>query len=289
MSTNVSSFPRGWKTEQEWYLDSEGKFEKDRRQMYSLSSFMYKGVHFGIVSVMHYPRDVSEGGFDTHQRHERDVVDVYWAISRNGVDWKLDWIHRNQPIIPRGDNGTWDKDLIIPSASIVTFKGRHWLYYMGCNERHEAQSALTSTIRANTDDVGHDVHRWRKRWQGVKKAIGTATTLTDRFMYFTSGLGSGVGWFVTKQLVPNGHALMINADATQQGSIYVEILDAIEQVTQAKSNIITDVDSVSIPVLFTSSARARNSQSQFDSKPIRLRFVLDRARLYAFSFVNISH
>lgn len=282
MSSNLSSFPTGWKTEREWYFDFEGKDEKDRRQMYSLSTFIHEGVHFGIMSVMQYPRDVSEGGFDTHRRHSRDVVDVFWATSRNGLDWKLDWVYRDEPFLDRGADGTWDKDIIVPAASIVTFKGRHWFYYMGCNERHEAQSALTSLVRANSDDVGRDVLGWRERWAGVKKAVGAASTLIDRFMYLIPESPSGQGWLVTKPLRVHGEHLEVNCNATA-GWIRVLILEPNTETAIAESEDMHHVDSTRIQVKFQ---QQDSHWEDLENEIIRLKFVLFNAKLYAFDFAH---
>ena len=44
-----------------WYLDHEGKEEKDRRQVYSLTATLDRGVYLGLLGVIAYPRDFSEG------------------------------------------------------------------------------------------------------------------------------------------------------------------------------------------------------------------------------------
>jgi len=41
-----------WTLEAEWFLDREGFAEKDRRQIYTLTSTVYHGVHIGFVGVL---------------------------------------------------------------------------------------------------------------------------------------------------------------------------------------------------------------------------------------------
>ena len=50
-----------WVEKAGWYLDHEGKGEKDRRQAYSLTATLDRGVYLGLLGVIAYPRDFSEG------------------------------------------------------------------------------------------------------------------------------------------------------------------------------------------------------------------------------------
>ena len=47
-----------------WYLDREGKEERDLRQIYSLTATPYRGLYLGLLSVIQRPRDISEGPID---------------------------------------------------------------------------------------------------------------------------------------------------------------------------------------------------------------------------------
>jgi len=107
---NLLENPTNWTVEAEWYLDREGKPERDRRQAYSITSTIYQGIHFGFLGVIQHPRDFSEGGVDTQQRHERDVRDVYLVTSRDGIKWDLSSLYKDEALIARGQDNEWDND-----------------------------------------------------------------------------------------------------------------------------------------------------------------------------------
>lgn len=121
--------------ENEWYLDREGNDEKDLRQIYALTVTYYQGVYFGLATVLHAPRDISEGGIDLHKRHEKDVRDSYLVVSSDGIDWDLSSIYEGRVLIERGRDGAWDKDQIMAQPTIVEFQNKHWIFYMGIDER----------------------------------------------------------------------------------------------------------------------------------------------------------
>ena len=52
------------------------------RQIYSVTATLTDGVYWGLATVLEYPRDISEGGVDMENRHERDVRDSYLVTSR---------------------------------------------------------------------------------------------------------------------------------------------------------------------------------------------------------------
>lgn len=122
------------------YLDQEGPHEKDRRHVYSLTTTVHEGIHFGMVTVLQHPRQYDEGGVDTDRRHEKDVIDLYLAITRDGVNWDLSRIYKGVPLIERGGHGAFDNDQIIPAPSFVTWNNAHYIYYRGINERHDCES-----------------------------------------------------------------------------------------------------------------------------------------------------
>ena len=39
-------------------------------------------------------------------------------------------------LIPRGADGSFDKDCVRPPANIITHNDEHWIYYAGMDERH---------------------------------------------------------------------------------------------------------------------------------------------------------
>ena len=117
---DIKADPTAWKLVREWMFDREGPEECRRRQIYGLSDWIYHGVHFAQMMVFEWPGDLSEGPPDYHKRHERDVLEYYIATSRDGDSWDLAWVYSGKKMIPRGPEGSWDKDLLEPASEIIT-------------------------------------------------------------------------------------------------------------------------------------------------------------------------
>jgi hypothetical protein len=105
---------------------------------------LHEAVHFGFVAIHEHPRDLSKGvqkaGFtprDEHTRHERDVINVYLTINRDGLHWDLSSIYEGRPFMPRGGNDSWYKDGVDVASSFVTVGDRHWIYFSGRPERRQ--------------------------------------------------------------------------------------------------------------------------------------------------------
>ena len=85
--------PTNWSLVREWKFDKLGTAEAQRRQIYATTCWVYHGIYFALLSVYEFPSDVSEGQVtDTRKRHERDVMNVYVATSRDGDSWDLRWV-----------------------------------------------------------------------------------------------------------------------------------------------------------------------------------------------------
>lgn len=128
---DIGANPCGWEHLHKWRFEDAG-----RRQVYSLTCWQYSRIYFGLMSVYEYPGDTSEGGQDSHARHERDILNFYLVTSRSGSTWDLASVQAETPFIPRGGAGAFDKDMIIPPSSIITHDDKHYFYYTGFRERH---------------------------------------------------------------------------------------------------------------------------------------------------------
>jgi len=116
----------------------------------------------------------------------------------------MHWVYAGQPLIPRGPDGSFDKDILLPASTIVTHDDKHWLYYAGANERH-----------------GNEQVRFDR-----KHAIGLATLRLDGFVGLRAGETAGT--IVTKPFRLEGQELMVNVDA-RDGEVSVEVLDETGQ------------------------------------------------------------
>ncbi len=259
VNPDVKAGPTNWTTVREWMFDREGKSESDRRQVYGLTDWIYCGVHFGLMSVFEWPLDVSEGPTDLIKRHERDIMNFYIATSRDGDDWDLSWVYAEKPIIPRGGDGAFDKDIILPSSTIVTHNDRHWLYYGGANERHG-----TKKVTFPRD-----------------QAIGVATLRLDGFVSLQAGEKPAV--LLTKPFRLEGDRLLINVDASQ-GEMSVEVLDENGKPMAGYSGraaaVFRKVDDLRL------SPQWSKPLSNLKGSVVRLRFHLTRAALYSFQVIE---
>lgn len=252
--------PEAWDTVAEWYLDSEGNEEKDERQVYYLTAAIDSGVHLGFVGVINRPRDFSEGGFDTHRRHEKDVRDVYLAPSRDGAHWDLGNIYTRRPFIERGAAGEWDSDQVVAGSGVATWGDRHWIAYLGMDERHDAAPA------------------------NKRKAIGMATIPLHRWASMTPGV-SGLGWLLTVPFtVAPGAKLRLNVKIPEGGRVVVEAVVGNERVAgwgQSQA-LVGPVDALSAGCVWGNGSR---ELGDLEGERIQLRITLQGrgTALYAFS------
>lgn len=258
----AKSNPADWKTVREWIFDREGPGEALRRQVYAATCWIHEGIYFALLTVYEYPGDTSEGqSTDHHHRHERDVMNFYIATSRDGDSWDLQWVYAGQPLIPRGPEGAFDKDLILPASTIVTHDDRHWLYYSGANERHGTP----------------DVHFERTH------AIGLAHLRLDGFVGLRAG--SVEGTITTKPFRLEANRFHVNVDAAE-GECAVELLDESGQpltgFPSASANFARGVNDLR----WQPTWRDTPDLSKFLGKTVRLRIRLRDATLYSVQAVH---
>ncbi|MBI2926032.1 MAG: hypothetical protein HYY24_10035 [Verrucomicrobia bacterium] len=260
VNADVKAHPTAWRTVREWRFDREGPWEFKRRQVYSLNGWLYEGVHFGLLWCYEWAGDLREGPFDLHKRHERDVLNFYIVTTREDAPWDLNWVYAGRPLVPRGPDGSFDKDWVQPSCDIVTWQDQHWLYYCGAKERH-------------------DIYRVREgltRWQC---ALGLATLRLDGFVCLEAKDKPGV--VVTKPFKLEGRRVEINV-AAPNGEASVEVLDAagnpLAGFTEEDATSLRAVDGLRLQPRWPAHA----DLSALQGRVVRLRFHLRAARLYAF-------
>ncbi len=246
---DVKADPTAWKLVRQWKFNREGPKEIRRRQVYGLADWIYHGVHFALIMVFEWPGDSSEGPVDYHKRHNRDLLDYYIATSRDGDSWDLTWVYAGKPMVPRGDDGAWDKDMLIPASAIVTHADKHWLYYSAANERHGMPRP--------------------------SKGIGVATLRLDGFVCLEAK--DEPGTVVTKPFTLEGDNLQVNVKG---GEILVEVLNrkgepmpgfSAKDATKYKR-----VDELRLTPTW------KNRLSTLKGRVVRLKFHLRNARLYSF-------
>ncbi|MFN0197061.1 MAG: hypothetical protein ACKVT0_09960 [Planctomycetaceae bacterium] len=260
-NTDVKSQPTNWELVENWKFEKEGENEISRRQIYAVTDWMYHGIHFALLSVYEWPGDTSEGPADLEKRHERDVMNFYIATSRDGKSWDFNWVYAEQPMIPRGSDGAFDKDLLFPASAIVTHDDRHWLYYCGGNERH------------GTPEVSFP--------RGL--VIGLARLRLDGFVALTPT--DDTATFTTYPFVLEGSELEVNVDASK-GHLSVAVQDSAFQEVPGYGHgdcrLEPGVNDVHAQVSWMGNRDLRKLKGQ----TIRLEFKLYRSKVYAFQILD---
>jgi hypothetical protein len=180
-------------------------------------------------------------------------MEFYIAPCRDGANWDLEWVYAGKPLVPRGPDGSFDKDMIVQCSNIVTWQDKHWIYYSGYRERH-----------------------WRIP---RKPAIGLATLPLDRFVGLEAHETRGT--ITTMPFELAGGQLILNVDA-RQGEIAVAVLDQdgkpIEGFSANDCRTLKGVDDVRLSVQWQGS----RSLAELKGRTVRLQYTLENATLYAF-------
>ncbi len=146
VNDDIFGAPANWKTISEWALSPTSDIAK--KQIYGKTEFIERNVYFSLAMVLKHDGDLSEGPVDYFKRHERDVIDLYLLTSRDGISWDKHWVEQDKPLLIRGKDGEFDKDLIVPAAQFIIMPKEYILYYSGANERHGISSRNWGVSRA---------------------------------------------------------------------------------------------------------------------------------------------
>lgn len=232
------------------------------RGFYSLETLPYEGIYIGFPTPYHnYPdldRQMPPSG-GTARNPWIDTIDVQLAFSRDGLDWKR--VGERRPFLPIGPEGSYDGGMVFVSQHPVVRRdlGEIWVYYVGFRKGHVAES----------------------RGENEESTINLARLRLDGFVSLTAGQGSAT----TRTLTFAGTQLAINAaTAGDEGFVGVEILEGrTGQPLPGYGREDFDAfrgDSVRHTVTW----KGRADVSSLAAKPVKLRFHLQRSKLFSFQF-----
>ncbi|MBI2300636.1 MAG: hypothetical protein HYU66_17140 [Armatimonadetes bacterium] len=214
--------------------------------VYNLPVFTYHGLYIGMPAMFNHLGPLPEG-------NEGGQINVELAVSRDLLTWQR--VADRAIFIPVGPKQHFDAGLVLACAYPQVHGDELWFYYLG-------------------EPVPH-------AWDKVSdedNAIGLATLRLDGFVSLDAGDAEGV--LLTPPLVPAGPELYVNLDAPQ-GEARVEVLDAggtpVPGLSDAASLAVTG-NAVRLQVHWAGGADLARVAGQ----PVRLRFRLKQARLYAF-------
>lgn len=218
---------------------------------YGLSGFPYGGLTLGMLWVFHISSSkvASDDG----------LIDVALVSSRD-VTHHWDRLGKREAFIPLGESDEWDSGMLFTANAPVRVGDELWIYYSGANRSH---FYVEDPERAT--------------------AIGLAKLRLDGFVSLDAGEPGG--FVLTKPFIFKGNSLEINAGA-DRGEIQIELLDAESgEVIPgfSKEEFATfRGDSVAHKAIWRDSP----NPASLAGRPVRLKFYLRRAALFAFEFLG---
>jgi hypothetical protein len=180
------------------------------------------------------------------------VVDCELVWSPDSVKWSR--VCPGTPFIPRGAQGSYDSSCIYAQANPPVIQdGRLLIYYGGSNVVHRG---------------------WKRHCLPC-----LARLRADGFAAYEPADAAAKGTLTTKPMLCTGDPLRVSADA-KGGALRVAVLDADGMNLDDCEPIADDVTDA--PVKW----KTGKDLSALKGKPIRLRFELSAAKLYAFDGVE---
>jgi hypothetical protein len=235
---------------------------------YGMEVLPYDGLYIGLLEVFDHTYDMRRvGAWNQH-----GIFEMQLTASRDLLHWQR--VGDRQPLIPRGPGGAWDNCMILMASAVVTDEEIRF-YYQG--------TSLAHSDRLGFDRVWTD-EQARKTAAGERypfSCVGLATLRLDGFVSLDAA--DQPGMLLTPPLRFQARELTINAAATG-GAVAVEILTESGQPIEGFRRDDCDLfsgDSVRAVVRW----RGNADVSRLRGEPLRLRFHLNHAQLYAFQFV----
>ena len=214
-------------------------------QIYGMGVFFYEGMWLGMLEV--YDSRIG-------------ATDVQLAHSRDGLRWER--LPMREPILHRGEEGTWDAMGIHTSCRPIIKDGQILLYYDGMEARHSSETGRVS--------------------------IGLALWRLDGFI---SRCAHAEGEVLTRPFLCAGDRLFVNCCAKPEGALRVEVravdTQSDDQLNSTKLAegyskddciAFNDSDCVDAEILW----EGGRNLGPFKGRVIRLKFCLSYADLYAF-------
>ncbi|MEI6972703.1 MAG: hypothetical protein WCL44_14440 [bacterium] len=231
----------------------------DARNVYLSFPSMYRNWGYSGVNISH-GRD-HRGCFSNDGLFETQL-----AVSRDGVHFT----RYRTPYLPAGmvrnrsgSEGDLDCGLMMMGIGMLCRGDELWQYYFATRRTHEEKGQAEKDGR-----FGEGIFRVVQRLDG----------------FVSVDVGQRGGEFTTKPLVFAGSRLQLNAACHGLGEIWVEVQDEAGMPLDG----FTHADAVSIDRNGTAQEvwwKGGPDVSALAGRPVRLRFVMRSAKLYAFQFV----
>jgi len=225
-----------------------------RAEFHNMSAFRYNNIYLGLLGVLNVTAEQIPK--QENQMPCDGPIDSQIVYSRDGISWER--ADRNRtPAIPRGGGDSFDRGMILGTAKepIIEEDEIHW-YYTGCEHIHGEM----------------DMEKRVKR-------LGRATWQRDRFVALSV---KGDGMIVTRSFsLPEGtQSLEINADASS-GQLSAELCDGEGRVLDGFSKddcVPFNSDELRWKLKW------KNGDLTAVNGAVKLRFILNAAKVYSFTF-----
>lgn len=197
----------------------------------------------------------NDGTFDTH-----------FASSRDGIEWE----RRREPYIAAGYHDGLDLRLVSLAQGLIRRGRELHQYFIGWPHTHGRPVVWDKDMA--------DREEWRKKDLG---GIYRATQRVDGFVSLDAGFPGGS--FTTKPLTFTGNRLRLNLSTEGSGGVRVALLDESGKPLPGFAENDHDwinADAIDHEVRW----KGDPDFGQHAGKPVRLRFELRNAKLFAFQF-----
>ena len=245
-----------WDDGPEWHI----------AQFYGHCGFPYEGMYLGLHSVFDIsgfgPRLVKRHGRRPSAGGEDGATNIELTSSRDLLHWQR--VGERKVFLPCGEIGSWDAGRVFTVNRPLIVDDEIWIYYGGFEMSHGSQYHSESYLRTHS-----------------KSGIGLAKLRLDGWVSVDAG--DAPGTLTSKPLMFTGKELLINAAVQEGGWVGVEVLD--ETVWAVSGFGLPDCrrfegDNVRHKVEWQNGS----DLSTLAGTPVRLRFQLQKAKLYSFVF-----
>jgi hypothetical protein len=222
----------------------------EEEALYNNTGFVYGDQYLGILTH-----------FDKHPLRQTQTLRL--LTSRDGERWSRP---PGAPLVPLSDVGEWDRfQIMLTGAPPIPVGDRLYVYYRGTARRHN-KVPREFDLRIAPDQDPRTM------------AIGLATLRLDGFASVAASYDGGT--LTTTPAVFDGDTLSVNVTA-DYGRVLVELLDEQGEPLPGHGRadcVPIEVDAVAARVAWS----GRTSLRALGGRPVRLRFHLANARLYAY-------
>ena len=214
------------------------------------------------------PRTDAEAGVikeDDHTDRRRwdglapSTIDVRLAVSRDGKSFKH--LGGRKPFLKLGPEGSFSSRMVWAMPYPIRVGDELWIYYVGANRDHDRFPDPAASERLT--------------------GIGRAIMRLDGFVSADADYSGGE--IVTPLIKFQGKTLELNLETSGGGSVKVELLDEndrpIAGYTKADATTLCG-NSVRMPAAWGEN----KDLGKLAGKPIKLRFIMQDCKLYAFQF-----